>query len=512
MKRFKSFNEAAKLDDISVGVKKKKPTGVQADEPLKGYAYNEKMKFKFKGKKTALHIKNNKFLESAEEITEAKADLVKTIEAEIKKYGPKDIDTPTYKQAITLVKKGDMKALKKLIYTSDTEPSEFLSYALAQHDPAAFKKMYPRAKAGDYLRSIVIQHGESVEINEDEQEEKYYLVRVQGKGPAGKDYMNVKTRAHSQKAALEKIRKQYPGNSYSIVKEDYETSISLSIEEIEMNEALSPKEKEKRLQMIKKAVEKLNRANIEKVKKMAMRDMKAAGMFDDVIDEETELDEARLIQVLEILYDYTNQFGKGKLDRAEAKDMLGDWKITQDSVKKIAKQLGGLIEDVVNPPSAALGSKRRVGIIMVSTRKDPKKFDAKKFKAALARDGISVNDIRINQLKEDVIDENQYIGGYRDSSRDGLGPKAKVNAPKLSRIEQLKKQLEFAYKQRDVHDEAYRKYMEQAKAARERNPDDLGAIHGAEARADAQEEMAQKQTMKIQDLKDDIAALRDQMK
>jgi len=318
MKRFKSLYKEAKVevDDISVGVKKKKPAGVKADEPLKGYAYNEKMKFKFKGKKTALHIKNNKFLESSEEITEAKADLVKTIEAEIKKYGPKDIDTPTYKQAITLVKKGDMKSLKKLIYTSDTEPSEFLSYALAQHDPAAFKKMYPRAKAGDYLRSIVIQHGESVEIserrvtdidveqsarelkkakldkakekvqNEDEEEEKSYIVRVQGKGAPGRDYINVKTRAHSQKAALEKIRKQYPGRvSYSIVKEDYDTAISLSIEEIEMNEALSPKEKEKRLLMIKKAVQKLNRANIEKAKKMAMRDMKASGMFDDAINE-----------------------------------------------------------------------------------------------------------------------------------------------------------------------------------------------------------------------------------
>ena len=97
--------------------------------------------------------------------------------------------------------------------------------------------------------------------------------------------MNVKTRATSQKAALEKIRKQHPGNSYSIVKEDYDTAISLAIEEIETNEALSPKEKEKRLAMIKKAVQKLNRANIEKAKKMAMRDMKASGMFDDAIED-----------------------------------------------------------------------------------------------------------------------------------------------------------------------------------------------------------------------------------
>jgi len=61
------------------------------------------------------------------------------------------------------------------------------------------------------------------------------------------------------------------------------------LDETNLDEALSPKEKEKRLQMIKKAVEKLNRANIEKVKKMAMRDMKASGMFDDAMDENSAI-------------------------------------------------------------------------------------------------------------------------------------------------------------------------------------------------------------------------------
>jgi IMP cyclohydrolase len=60
------------------------------------------------------------------------------------------------------------------------------------------------------------------------------------------------------------------------------------LEETNLDEALSPKEKEKRLMMIKKAVEKLNRANIEKVKKQAMRDMKASGMFDDAIEEDND--------------------------------------------------------------------------------------------------------------------------------------------------------------------------------------------------------------------------------
>ena len=185
----KDKTEAVEVDDISVGKKKKKPAGVKADEPLKGFAYNEK-------RVTDIDVE-----QSARELKKAKLDKAKE------------------------------------------------------------------------------------KVQKEEQEEKFFIVKVTGKGAPGKDYMNVKTRATSQKAALEKIRKQHPGNSYSIVKEDYDTAISLAIEEIETNEALSPKEKEKRLLMIKKAVEKLNKANIDKAKKMAMRDMKASGMFDDAIED-----------------------------------------------------------------------------------------------------------------------------------------------------------------------------------------------------------------------------------
>lgn len=56
----------------------------------------------------------------------------------------------------------------------------------------------------------------------------------------------------------------------------------------DVQEAMSPAEKKKRLLLIKQAVEKLNRANAEKVKKDALAHMKASGMF----DEEVELDEA----------------------------------------------------------------------------------------------------------------------------------------------------------------------------------------------------------------------------
>lgn len=221
MKRFKSLYKEAKIevDDVSVGIKKKKPAGVKADEPLKGYAYNEKMKFRFKGK--------NPHKLKLEELEENRADCIKGLERLVKTGG---IDKKDFQKGHDLYKAGKVKDLKKHIQELDTDPLEAIVATIARCDSKTFNSMYPRAKANDYLSSIVYQHRESV-------------------------------------------------------KEDYDTAIALSIEEIEMNEALSPKEKEKRLLMIKKAVEKLNRANIEKVKKQAMRDMKASGMFDDVIDE-----------------------------------------------------------------------------------------------------------------------------------------------------------------------------------------------------------------------------------
>jgi hypothetical protein len=49
----------------------------------------------------------------------------------------------------------------------------------------------------------------------------------------------------------------------------------------DVQEAMSEKDKAKRLAMIKKAVEKINRNNAEKAKKDALAMMKASGMFDE---------------------------------------------------------------------------------------------------------------------------------------------------------------------------------------------------------------------------------------
>ena len=53
----------------------------------------------------------------------------------------------------------------------------------------------------------------------------------------------------------------------------------------EVKEAMSPADKAKRLKMIKQAVEKMNKGNMERAKKDALKMMKDSGMFDEELEE-----------------------------------------------------------------------------------------------------------------------------------------------------------------------------------------------------------------------------------
>jgi len=90
-----------------------------------------------------------------------------------------------------------------------------------------------------------------------------------------------------------------------------------------VQEAMSEKDKAKRLALIKKAVEKINRNNAEKAKKDALAMMKASGMF----DEDVELQEIRKAPQIKHLNIYGSEisglrFG-GKYYMAMAIDMRG---------------------------------------------------------------------------------------------------------------------------------------------------------------------------------------------
>ena len=58
-----------------------------------------------------------------------------------------------------------------------------------------------------------------------------------------------------------------------------------SVDEELVGEAMTDKEKKKRLAMIKKSVERINSKNADKAKKDALRMMKDSGMFDETVEE-----------------------------------------------------------------------------------------------------------------------------------------------------------------------------------------------------------------------------------
>jgi len=73
----------------------------------------------------------------------------------------------------------------------------------------------------------------------------------------------------------------------------YIKSISEQTEEV--NEKLSPKEMKKRLVMIKKAVEKIDKKNTAQAKKDALKMMKDSGMFDEAVEETVDIEEGPLV-------------------------------------------------------------------------------------------------------------------------------------------------------------------------------------------------------------------------
>ena len=92
-----------------------------------------------------------------------------------------------------------------------------------QEGDANYDQAYDKAqkkKAFKLPRNIDESSVEVLELGEESEDEEYYYVQVSGKGAPGRDSMTIKTKAPSQKAAIEKVKKQYPGHPAKIVKEE----------------------------------------------------------------------------------------------------------------------------------------------------------------------------------------------------------------------------------------------------------------------------------------------------
>lgn len=167
-----------------------------------------------------------------------------------------------------------------------------------------------------------------------------------------------------------------------------------------VQEAMSEKDKAKRLALIKKAVEKINRNNAEKAKKDALAMMKASGMFDEQLDEVSAPNSLEM--ALEIEVDLGLTFDKGPLRRTEAEELKREWAVYRQEIAKVIKPLGGLVVDTFAPNPKMTNTKgQRLGTMTIGTRGDSSKFDPRKIKAALSR-SVDVMDMKITKLDEEL--------------------------------------------------------------------------------------------------------------
>ena len=89
------------------------------------------------------------------DLEEGRNECLKALEGLVKKGG---IDKADFQKAHDLYKSAKYTELRKHIYSADTDVSEAIADVINRHDSRTFNSMYPRAKSGDYLRKIIMDH------------------------------------------------------------------------------------------------------------------------------------------------------------------------------------------------------------------------------------------------------------------------------------------------------------------------------------------------------------------
>lgn len=218
---------------------------------------------------------------------------------------------------------------------------------------------------------------ESVDIAE----EKQFVIKVPKGGPRGKDLLQ-KISGRDQKDAVAKFRKQHPrlkndtievtplavmkkkGDRYVFSEEEKNCGCGQDpcITYGKVDEAMSERDKKKRLAMIKKAVEKINKSNAEKAKKDALAMMKASGMFDEDLDEAMVGDKVFFMQ---INIDYTETWPDlGGKKRSEQQEMDMEWDNDRAQLRSLLKRMNVFVADSSRPTVA----RKKVGILVLGTR------------------------------------------------------------------------------------------------------------------------------------------------
>ena len=169
----------------------------------------------------------------SENLSKSSKELAKEIDTAAKKES--GADKADYQTVAKLISQNKLDDAKKIIAKLDTVVLEDLITFIMGHEDV-FKAMYPRARPGQYAASFARK--ESVEEGKLPPALQAYQDKKNGKKPQD-----------------------------------------------DVEEAMSPADKAKRLKMIRQAVEKMNKSNMERAKKDALKMMKDSGMFDEELEE-----------------------------------------------------------------------------------------------------------------------------------------------------------------------------------------------------------------------------------
>ena len=138
------------------------------------------------------------------------------------------------------------------------------------------------------------------------------------------------------------MRKYNPKNSKVVIENGRVYTVSENVEaplsDLEIFEKMSDKEKKKRVDMIRKAVEKIDKKNMAKAKKDALAMMKSSGMFDEEL-EERQIIGMQSAHVLEPITDSTAEYARSLRKIALDKQLKKISKKDKELLSKIADML-----------------------------------------------------------------------------------------------------------------------------------------------------------------------------
>ena len=249
----------------------------------------------------------------------------------------------------------------------------------------------------------------------------------------------------------------------------------------------------------KDKLEKLNRALVRPIMIKTEKDLdKAAKIFAAVVGDDGVAD-----AWYKMMLDYEDVKKVGDAREPVVK-FLQDWGVKVNNFKIThapGSWVSGMDDD--ERSSAKINeAEMQEGLFDKMMKKWKGKGKIKKKREKLVKIEESIYDV-YREMNEQPLTGYGYRSTERDSNRDARVADWKKKKSEETKVEALQKKLEFARKQRQVHDDAASEYREKASKVRERNPDDRAADN-YDMKADKQEDMAHNQNEKVRDLKDAI--------